>query len=45
MNIPDQVYNEALKKVIEANPKKTLEIAEVKTQIIDSVLGLSLIHI
>ena len=39
MNIPDQVYNEALKKVIEANPKKTLEIAEVKTQIIDSVLG------
>jgi len=39
MNIPDQVYNDALRKVVEANPKKTLEIAEVKTQIIDNILG------
>lgn len=40
MNDHQQDYQTAMRLIMESNIKKTLEIAEVKTAIIDSVLGI-----
>lgn len=39
MNTSSISYYEALEKIASSNPQKTLEIADVKTSIIDSALG------